>query len=85
VVGHLTAFVWGEQQPAPPAPVDARRYVELAGMSGPVAVGAHPAPTPPVDKRSAVAHYRALADQVAREQRRTGVADRPGQRMARHA
>jgi hypothetical protein len=85
VVGQLTAFVWGEQRPAPSASVDARRHVEIAGISGPVAAGAHPAPTPPVDKRSAVAHYRALADQVAREQRRTGVAGRQAQGMAHHA
>lgn len=82
VVGQLTSFVWGEQLPALPgsgastwsAPstfADADR--ELAGLTGPVAPGAHPAPTPPGDKRSAVAHYRALAEQVARE-RRSGTA-----------
>ena len=83
VVGHLNAFVWGEAQPALPmsatavgspglpAP-DGRRRAVFARIAGPVAVGIHPAPTPPIDRRAAVAHYRALAEQVARERRSTG-------------
>ena len=86
MVGQLNAFVWGEAQPALPRPAtavgspglpaaDGRRHAEIARIAGPVAVGTHPAPTPPIDRSAAVAHYRALAEQVARERRSTGAPD----------
>ena len=88
VVGQLNAFVWGESQPALPAsstsagfpttpPSDARRRAEIARIAGPVAAGAHPAPAPSVDRSAAVAHYGALAEQIARERRSTGALRAP--------
>ena len=79
VVGQLNAFVWGEAPPALPRSATAggplaahdRRAAEIARIAGPVAAGAHPAPVPSIDRRSAVAHYGALAEQVARERRST--------------
>ncbi|HEX5947365.1 MAG TPA: hypothetical protein VFY82_13855 [Acidimicrobiales bacterium] len=86
MVGQVNAFVWGEAQPTPPRPAtaagapgapglpaaDGRRRAEIARIAGPVAIGIHPAPTPPMDRRATLAHYRALAEQVARERRSTG-------------
>jgi hypothetical protein len=74
VVGQLNAFVWGDARPSVPASDD-RRPAEIERITGPVATDAHTVPLPPVpvDKRSAVAHYRAMAEQVAHEQRVTGV------------
>lgn len=96
VVGQLSAFVWGEPRPArsgsaaafssaPLTSLDSRRRAEIAAITGPVAVDAHPAPTPPGDKRTAVAHYRALAEQVAYERRCAGAPGRQPRRATADA
>ena len=89
VVGQVSAFVWGEERPVLPGPVALRvtparpgaateqRHVEIARITGPVAADVHPAPTPSADKRSAIAHYRAMAEQVARERRGASTAALP--------
>jgi hypothetical protein len=87
VVDVVGAYVWGQGLPAvPPSPTTASRSAEheltqLERIAGPVASGVHPAPVRPgpVDKPSAVAHYQAMAAQVAYERR---LADADGRMQA---
>ena len=60
--------------PAASCSEDERRHAQIARIAGPVPPGVHPAPVSPGpnDKSSIVAHYRALADQVARERQVSG-------------
>jgi hypothetical protein len=78
VVDRVNAFLWGDAKSA----VEARRHAEIARLAGPVAEGAHLAPTPPADKRSALVHYRDLAEQVARERGASGVATLSARRVS---
>jgi hypothetical protein len=74
----------GSTSPAAFASVDERRRAQVARIAGPVPAGAHPAPVSPArnDKSSAIAHYRAMAEQVARERRASGGAPHtPGRWM----
>ena len=70
--------------PAASCSEDERRRAQVARIAGPVPAGAHPAPVSPArnDKSSAIAHYRAMAEQVARERRASGGAPHtPGRWM----
>ena len=88
IAGQLGAVMWGDgvlRLPAPvasgPEPVSSAdgRRAETVRLAGPVAGDSHHALVPPtarVDKHTAAAHYRAMAEQVARERRVTAPARR---------
>jgi hypothetical protein len=72
----LGSYVTGRLQPpvlppAPPGcdPEHAPQVSQLDRIAGPIGPGAYPAPVPPrpADKPSTVAHYQAMASQVAHE------------------
>ena len=69
-----TSATAGPPVPAPSCSADERRRAQIARIAGPVPPGVHPAPVSPGpnDKSSVVAHYRAMAEQVARERRVSG-------------
>ena len=88
IAEQLQAVMWGDGRLRLPAPVasgpepvssaDGRR-AETVRLAGPVAGDSHHALVPPaarVDKHTAAAHYRAMAEQVARERRVTAPARR---------
>ncbi len=81
VVDQVAAYAWGRRPlPVPPpspdaAPAGERRLTQLERIAGPVGPVAPAAPLrpAPVDKHSTLAHYQAMAEQLAYERRLAAV------------